>query len=128
MKIWLDDQLNIPELKARHVPEGWVGARNFAEFKVLIEQAGETGETVDAIDFDNDLGEPMEGKHILNWLIDNYPETAIGSEMHVHSQNIEAKKELLSLIRDCKEHSQEILEKKNRPSYDELFGEKDGAR
>lgn len=39
MKIWLDDQLDISELEQRYVPPGWVGARNFAEFKALIEQA-----------------------------------------------------------------------------------------
>lgn len=65
----------------------------------------------------------MEGKHILRWLMDNHPGIAIKAEMNVHTQNIEAKKELLGLIRDCKERPDEILEKKNRPAYAELFGE-----
>lgn len=126
MKIWLDDQSDILELERRHVPEGWVGAKNAKEFKRMIAEAIEKGEKVEAIDFDNDLGEPMEGKDLLKWLMREHPELAIKAEMNVHSANGEAAKILEGDIRDCKERPNEILEMKNRPSYEELFRGSDG--
>ena len=123
MRIWLDDQLDDPNTPKRHVPEGWVGAKNFSQFKALVEQAGSTGEKIEAIDFDNDLGEPMEGKDILRWLMEEYPDFAIKAELKVHSANIEASKILEGYIRDCREHPEQVLEMKHRPSYEDLFGE-----
>jgi len=121
MKIYLDDQAYTDRLG--WAPEGWVIATNSTEFKRLIEESLKSGEVVEAIDFDNDLGEEIEGRHLLQWLIDIYPEIALRTDLLVHTENIEAKKELLGLIRDCKEHPQDILEKKNQPSYEDLFKE-----
>src|SRR3989344_4205170 len=123
MKIYLDDQAYTDRIG--WAPKGWVIATNPEEFKKIINEAVEKGDSIEAIDFDNDLGKELEGKHLLNWLIDNYPEIAIEAELLTHTENIAAKKELLGLIRDCKEHPQEILEKKKRPSYEDLFSEGD---
>ena len=104
MKIWLDDQLNDPDpdLKDRWTPDDWFGARNFKEFKALIEQVKASGEPIEAIDFDNDLGKDavgeleMEGRDILQWLADNYPEYVVGEgiELKSHSKNLEAKEKI----------------------------------
>ena len=94
----------------------------------MIKNSEERRESVEAIDFDNDLGEELEGQHILKWLIENYPEIAVNAELKVQSANIEARKILEGLIQDCKEHSQEILENKNHPSYEELFKESEKPR
>lgn len=128
MKIWLDDQLDVPTLKRRHVPLGWVGAKNAAEFKRIITEAIEKGEEIQAIDFDNDLGEELEGKHLLQWYCDTYPEMAIKTRMLVHTENETAKREMVKTFRDLKEKPQEFVEKKNRPSYEELFNELDKPR
>ena len=125
MKIWLDDQLDVPDLPRRHTPPGWVGAKNAYEFKKLITEAVEKGEEIEGIDFDNDLGEEIEGRHLMKWLIDTFPEVAMDTIMLVHTENPEARAEMAKLIRDCREHPQELLEKKNRPSYENLFTETD---
>ena len=124
MKIWLDDQLDDPrpELKRRWTPPGWVGAKTAEDFKKIVVEAVEKGEDIYAIDWDNDLGEPTEGVHLLKWLCDTYPEIAIKCRMLVHTENIEAKAEMVKIFRDLREKPQEFIEKKNRPSYEELFG------
>ncbi|MBI2064883.1 MAG: hypothetical protein HYT62_02415 [Candidatus Yanofskybacteria bacterium] len=122
MKIWLDDQLNT-DIKNRQTPQGWVGAQNSEEFKRLVEEAHKTGEEIFAIDWDNDLGEELEGVHLLKWYCDTYPEMAIKTRMLVHTENETARREMVAIFRDLREKPQEFLEKKNRPSYEELFGE-----
>jgi hypothetical protein len=57
MKIWLDD--------IRPAPEGWVWVKTVEEFKQSFEQAY----IVEAVSFDNDLGEgEAEGWEAVNWL------------------------------------------------------------
>lgn len=65
MKLFLDDQMNEPGMPIRQVPNGYVGAHNFDEFRKIIEDALANGKTIEALDFDNDLGEgEMEGWEI----------------------------------------------------------------
>jgi vacuolar-type H+-ATPase subunit I/STV1 len=67
MKIFLDD-LYETERKS-WIPEGYVGAKNFAEFKSLLEDALARGEKIEGLSFDNDLGEgEMDGWEIARWL------------------------------------------------------------
>ncbi|OGN09942.1 MAG: hypothetical protein A3C61_03530 [Candidatus Yanofskybacteria bacterium RIFCSPHIGHO2_02_FULL_39_10] len=68
MKIWLDDQLDDPELKARHVPKGWIGAKSSEEFKAIVTEAKEKGDKIEALELDNDLGGDDEGFRLLEWL------------------------------------------------------------
>jgi hypothetical protein len=89
MKIFLDDQMNEPEMPNRQVPGGYVGARNFKEFKQIFEEALARGETIEALDFDNDLGEgETEGWEIAKWLTENHPEIFENIvQLSVHSEN-----------------------------------------
>jgi len=128
MKIWLDDQLDDPELLARQVPKGWVGAKNFEQFKKLIEESINSGEPIDALDFDNDLGTKENGEleetglQILYWLKDTHPEIIVGNtEISVHSQNNIDGPKIKEMVEFCRNHRSEILEAKNRPRS--AFGE-----
>lgn len=89
MKIWLDDQLDDPETTRRHTPDGYVGAKKFEEFKLLIEGANSKNESAETISFDNDLGEEeIEGHEILSWLADNYPQLVVReTKIEIHSAN-----------------------------------------
>ena len=130
MKIWLDDQIDDQDAPERHAPEGWTGVRNFAEFKALIERAPPTGEPIETIDFDNDLGtDPegaleLDGHYILNWLKDTYPEYIVGEgiSLRVHSRNIIENEAMRKDIELWRRHPQEVLEAKNRPNP---WGEKE---
>ena len=127
MKIWLDDQLNT-DIKVRQTPLGWVGVQNSQQFKEVVTEAIEKREQIEAIDWDNDLGEELEGVHLLRWYCDTYPEIAIKTRMLVHTENETAKREMVKTFKDLREKPQEFLEKKNRPSYEELFQELDKPR
>lgn len=89
MKIFLDDQINEPGMPNRQVPDGFVGVRNFEEFKQALEDALARGEKIEALDFDNDLGgEGMDGWEIAKWLTKEHPEIfAEDPELRIHSQN-----------------------------------------
>ena len=94
MKIYLDDQCDDPEYPNRLTPDGWVGAKNFIEFKATIERAIASGELIEAMDFDNDLGEgEMEGNKILDWVAEEYPDLVLGgAEIKIHSANSVARR------------------------------------
>ena len=124
MKIWLDDQLNT-DIKRRQTPPGWIGAQNSQEFKKIITEAVEKGEEIEAIDWDNDLEEELEGRHLLKWFYDTYPEIAVETTMLIHTENEVAKKDMVKTFKDLRDKPQEFIEKKYRPSYEDLFGELD---
>ena len=73
MKIFLDDQGR--DVRQGWVSEDWRRAINFEEFKTLIEEAHKTGEPIEAISFDNDLGEDEnnsvlpDGYACAKWLV-----------------------------------------------------------
>ncbi len=123
MKIWLDDQLDDPELPARHTPDGWVGAKSSEEFKKIVRDAKKNGDKIEALELDNDLGGDDEGFRLLEWLKGFWPEVLLGAEIGVHSKNEVRKEWMLNFIRHCRENPQEVLDFKNRPSYEDLFGE-----
>ncbi len=89
MKIFLDDQMNEPGMPNRQVPEGYVGVRDFEEFKGALEEALTRGEKIESLDFDNDLGEgKMEGWEIAKWIAEVHPEIFEEiSELKAHSEN-----------------------------------------
>lgn len=123
MKIWLDDQLDDPELPARHVPDGWIGAKNSEEFKRLVTEAKERGEKIESLDLDNDLGGDNEGFRLLDWLKLFWPEVLLEAGIEAHSKNEMRKEWMKNFIRHCRENPQEVLEFRNCPSHEELFGE-----
>lgn len=118
MKIWLDDQLDDPETPIRHTPDGWTGAKTSSEFKKLIEDALGSGESIEAISFDNDLGEEVEGRHLVKWLQEQHPEIIERNpeiELEVHSENNVAKEAIRRELEILKKHYKELIEAKDRP-------------
>jgi len=107
MKIYLDDLID----SQRPVPAGWVGARNMAEFKKILEQATKDKIAIEAISFDHDLGpgEP-EGYDIIKWLAEYYPELVVGeTEIKVHSANPVGRDNIEIYIQSCKKHKEDVL-------------------
>lgn len=76
MKLWVDD--------LRPMPPGYdVWAKNYHEAVAFID----TGK-VTHISFDNDLGEPLEGRHIIDYMYElAYFKTIPPIRMQVHSSN-----------------------------------------
>ncbi len=112
MKIYLDD-----DPKERHPPSGeWVRVFTPDEFKETVIRAHETGEPIEAISFDNDLGFKVEGRHLFQWLLDTYPEDVVGTtEIEIHSENNEAKRWMRGTLDWARRNKEQILEMKNRP-------------
>lgn len=109
MKIFLDDE-------REPVGEGWTIVRTPDEFKGAVERAIVNNETIEAICFDNDLGEALEGRHLLEWLINTHPEHISEScEMEVHSQNSVGRESMERAIQFFKENRAEFIEAKTRP-------------
>jgi hypothetical protein len=118
MKIFLDDQIDEPGMPNRKVPEGFIGVRNFVEFKRMLEEALARGEKIEALDFDNDLGEgEMEGWEIAKWLTETYPEIFEGvSELRAHSENRGGGRERIErYFEDGRNHWKELVEAKDKP-------------
>lgn len=117
MKIWLDDQLDDINAPDKNLPEGYVGAKTFAEFKAAIEDALARDEKIEAISFDNDLGEgEMEGFEIAKWLNATHPEIfANQPKIDVHSKNPEGEKALWHHLKNGQKNYKELIEAKNLP-------------
>ena len=77
MRIWLDDE--------REMPEGFdVHVRDFNGLRELLEKHEGA---IELMSFDNDLGEgKREGWEIMQWLAREYPEK-YPNETRVHSAN-----------------------------------------
>lgn len=115
MKIFLDD-LYETERKSL-MPEGYVGAKNFAEFKSLLEDALERGEKIEGLSFDNDLGEgEMDGWEIAKWLTEVHPEVFEGNpELTAHSSNPAARESIAYFFDLGNSKYKELIEAKNKP-------------
>ena len=97
MKIWLDDQMSDPESPKRWPPEEFIGVRNLAELKKLLER---NLEEIEVMDFDHDLGdfdendEEITGYDIIKWMtehcLDRWPKIVL-----VHSTNPAGVKNIL---------------------------------
>jgi hypothetical protein len=115
MKIFLDDQGR--DARKDWVPEDWRRAVNFFEFRALVEGAIESGEKIEAISFDNDLGEgELEGWEIARWLYENHPEIMNENpELRVHSANPEGRKSLEHHLNFWRKNWEELVEARKRP-------------
>ncbi|GEM_PF-1930138 len=115
MNIFLDDQIYTD--RKDWVPKGWVGVVNFAEFKAVFEEALTSAEKIEAISFDNDLGEgEKEGWEIVKWLTEEYPEFfAEQPELLIHSANPEGRKNLSHYITLGLTHYAELIKAKSLP-------------
>lgn len=72
MKIFLDDQMNEPGMPNRQVPEGFIGVRDFDEFKEVFEGALTRGEKIEALDFDKrwyDFIDIQRKKKVSGWML-----------------------------------------------------------
>ena len=118
MKIFLDDQMNEPGMPNRQVPDGFIGVRDFKEFKQVFEEALVRGEKIESLDFDNDLGEgKMEGWEIAKWITETHPEIFEGiGELNVHSENRGGGREKIErYFEDGRVHWRELIKAKEIP-------------
>lgn len=118
MKIFLDDQMNFSGMPNRQVPEGFVGVHNFKEFKEVLDGALERGEKIEALDFDNDLGDgELQGWEIAKWLTDQHPEIFEEvKELKSHSENSGGGKERIEYyFKLGLKNYPELIEAKNKP-------------
>lgn len=115
MKIFLDD-LYETERKS-WIPDGYVGAKNFEEFKKLLEDALARGEKIEGLSFDNDLGEgEMDGWEIAKWLTVEHPEIfAENPELTAHSANPSARESIVYFFDLGQRKYKELIEAKHRP-------------
>ena len=125
MRIWLDDQLDNPEYPERSTPEGWVGAKNFKEFKRLIGAALAKGEKIEAINYDNDISKEHieelrgeeEGWRMARWLNEKHQDIFLSKpELEIHSANPAGRKRLEGEIDEALNRTKELIEAKDRPS------------
>ena len=91
MKIWLDD--------VRPAPDGYVLCLSVNEAKRAVEEAERTGEAVEILDLDHDLGDYFpdggDGIKLLDWLCERgtfYP-------IALHTANPVGRDNMLRLIR-----------------------------
>ena len=109
MKIFLDDLRESPD-------QSWTVVRTPADFKQVIAAAASQNSSIGAISFDNDLAQEEEGYDLLKWLAENYPEYLMGeTAVSVHSANPEARRNIEGYVKSCREHAQDLFERKNRP-------------
>lgn len=97
MKVWLDDQIDDPYIWTRHTPDGWVGVKTGQEAMELVRSG-----KVEAIDLDNDLGDPagVEGIHVINLIEELAASGAIPRmEIKIHTANSMARKRM-ELVRE----------------------------
>ena len=115
MKIFLDD-LYETERKSL-MPEGYVGVKNFAEFKKLLEDTLARGEKIEGLSFDNDLGEgEMDGWEIARWLTKEHPEIfAENPELTVHSSNPGGLEAIAYFFDLGRRKYKELIEAKDKP-------------
>lgn len=96
--LWLDDKRDpkdpkIQSLYKAHSDMVWV--KTVPDAKKILE----TGQ-VGAISFDNDLGQPEEGKHLAKWIAEQASQNTIPPlQWSVHSDNYPAKQEIISWMR-----------------------------
>lgn len=115
MKIFLDDLFDTD--RKSWIPEGYIGARNFTEFKQLLEKTLKNGEKIEAISFDNDLGKgEMEGWEIAKWLTEAHPEIfAENPELLIHSANPSGRENLKHYTELGLKHYKDLTEAKELP-------------
>ena len=81
-KLWLDDQLDNPVTPARHVPNGFIGAKSCDEAIELVRLHG----SPEFMDLDCDLGDGKDTKTFIRWLAEHYPDSP--PEFNIHSANV----------------------------------------
>lgn len=114
MKIFLDD-LYETERKS-WIPDGYVGVKNFEEFKKLLEDSLEKGEKIEGLSFDSDLGEgEASGWEVADWLIGNHLEIFTGDiELTAHSSTPEGREIVGAYFERGQRKYKEFIEAKNR--------------
>jgi hypothetical protein len=101
MKIFLDDERNPTDWK--HYDNSWVVVRSCDEFKKTILDAYHNVEEIEAISFDNDLGEnEPEGYDCAKWLIDQY---IVVPEILIHTMNPPAGLNIFYLMKNWQKHN-----------------------
>ena len=116
MKIFLDD-LYETERKS-WIPDGYVGVKNFEEFKKLLEDALERGDKIEGLSFDNDLGAgEIDGWEVAKWLMETHPEIfADNPELTAHSSNPDGREVVAYYLNRGLKKYKELIEAKNRPN------------
>lgn len=94
MKIFLDD--------CRQEPSGWARTHQVDETIGLLVKCQESGEVVEVVSLDNDLGADVpEGRKVLDWLEETKhfnPDFILPDKVMVHSANPVARQRMKTVI------------------------------
>lgn len=94
MKIFLDD--------CRQEPSGWARTHQVDETIGLLMKCQESGEIVEVVSLDNDLGADVpEGRKVLDWLEETKhfnPDFILPEKVVVHSANPVARQRMETVI------------------------------
>jgi len=112
IRLWLDDKRDPknPKIREKYKSSGdeiWV--KTVEEAKAYLEQGN-----VSYISFDNDLGLPLEGRHLANWIEEKaYNNEIPRLEWRVHSQNPKGAEQIKQAMQNAdkywSEHEQNSL-------------------
>lgn len=95
MKIFLDD--------CRQEPSGWARTHQVDETIGLLVKCQESGEVVEVVSLDNDLGaDVLEGRKVLDWLEEMKhfnPDFNLPKKVVVHSANPVARQRMETVIK-----------------------------
>ncbi len=113
MKIFIDDERMPPNAD-------WVVVRDLDQLKEVLEQAKISGDKIETISFDHDLGqdengqEKHDGYYIVQWLAEYYPELIVGeTENIIHSANNIGRENMQKYIEFCKRNKEQLLASKD---------------
>lgn len=96
IKLWVDDE--------RLAPKGWCWARTVVEARVVLRRG-----TVEVVSLDNDLGSysvksGLEGRHVLDFMLDLAFEGWAMPNVIIHTQNPIARSGMVQALKSARRH------------------------
>lgn len=81
--LWIDDQVQDPDVPARHSPPGWVGCSGVDSARMMVMLLG----LPERVSLDHDLGEGKpSGMDFLKWWFQEFPDSP-PQDWNIHSAN-----------------------------------------
>lgn len=102
IQIFLDDERTPDMVYKKTNNDDWVIIRNVPDFKLFIDS--HEPEEIEFISFDNDLGEELEGKDAVNWLVFEKGYDIREMDFNIHSANIARWSYMEGTLNNWKKH------------------------